>query len=205
MNNNFYIIIIDDSLKSNAPLVARMKKMCCKENVLLIREVDKAIEFIMSHLDDRMIIFMDCKFNNGQSQGVDGLIKIRERTSLISIIMMSANSLNQMSNAEIKEMINAENIYFIDNDDMHGAEKCVKEIRERWISSLDCILEQWVLSHDGVTRSKPYMKTEKGVMSLADILSEIRKRTPIGIDIENGILQYAITRLTEDIKNNQDA
>lgn len=201
MENSFYIIIIDDNLKENAPLIVRMKILAKKENVKLYRRVDDAIEFIMNNLEEKMIVIMDCKFDNGSEQGVQGLMKIREKTSLISVIMMSANQLNQMDNDDLSEMINAENIYFISNDDLHDAEKYVEKIRERWTINVDCVLEQWVTSQNAELRDEPYMITSVGVKSLNDLLKDIRNRTPLGLEIESGIIHTAVGLLTNKAKN----
>jgi hypothetical protein len=200
MEDNFYIIIIDDNLKNNAPLIVRMMILAKKENVRLYRKVDDALKFIMDNLEEKMIVIMDCKFDNGSEQGIQGLKEIREKTSLISVIMMSANQLNQMDNDDLAEMINADNIYFISNDNLHDAEKYVMQIRERWTTKVDCVLEQWVTSQNKSLRDKPYMITSEGVKSLNDLLKDIRNRTPIGLEIESGIIHSAVGLLTNKAK-----
>ena len=201
MDKEFYIIIVDDNMKPTDAFIMWMKKKVLNAEVVSFRTVEEALSFIFEHLEEKMIIFLDCKFNMGL-QGVDGLMKIREKTSLISVVMMSANSLNQMENLELEAMINSDKLYFIKNGDLKKAEKLVAEIRKKWVSELDCVLEQWVKNHNSEVRSKPYMVTSEGVLSLNDVLVRIRMRTSLGLKLEKQILQVAVDSLTKNIKQN---
>lgn len=201
MDKEFYIIIVDDNMKPTDAFIMWMKKKVLNAEVVSFRTVEEALSFIFEHLEEKMIIFLDCKFNMGL-QGVDGLMKIREKTSLISVVMMSANSLNQMENLELEAMINSDKLYFIRNGDLKKAEKLVADIQKKWVSELDCVLEQWVKNHNSEVRSKPYMVTSEGVLSLNDVLVRIRMRTSLGLKLEKQILQVAVDSLTKDIKQN---
>lgn len=201
MDKEFYIIIVDDNMKPTDAFIMWMKKKVLNAEVVSFRTVEEALSFIFEHLEEKMIIFLDCKFNMGL-QGVDGLMKIREKTSLVSVVMMSANSLNQMENLELEAMINSDKLYFIKNGDLKKAEKLVAEIQKKWVSELDCVLEQWVKNHNSEVRSKPYMVTSEGVLSLNDVLVRIRMRTSLGLKLEKQILQVAVDSLTKDIKQN---
>ena len=199
MDKEFYIIIVDDNMKPTDAFIMWMKKKVLNAEVVSFRTVEEALSFIFEHLEEKMIIFLDCKFNMGL-QGVDGLMKIREKTSLVSVVMMSANSLNQMENLELEAMINSDKLYFIKNGDLKKAEKLVAEIQKKWVS--DCVLEQWVKNHNSEVRSKPYMVTSEGVLSLNDVLVRIRMRTSLGLKLEKQILQVAVDSLTKNIKQN---
>ena len=201
MDKEFYIIIVDDNMKPTDAFIMWMKKKVLNAEVVSFRTVEEALSFIFEHLEEKMIIFLDCKFNMGL-QGVDGLMKIREKTSLVSVVMMSANSLNKMENLELEAMINSDKLYFIKNGDLKKAEKLVAEIQKKWVSELDCVLEQWVKNHNSEVRSKPYMVTSEGVLSLNDVLVRIRMRTSLGLKLEKQILQVAVDSLTKDIKKN---
>lgn len=201
MDKEFYIIIVDDNMKPTDAFIMWMKKKVLNAEVVSFRTVEEALSFIFGHLEEKMIIFLDCKFNMGL-QGVDGLMKIREKTSLVSVVMMSANSLNQMENLELEAMINSDKLYFIKNGDLKKAEKLVAEIQKKWVSELDCVLEQWVKNHNSEVRSKPYMVTSEGVLSLNDVLVRIRMRTSLGLKLEKQILQVAVDSLTKNIKQN---
>lgn len=197
MDKEFYVIIVDDNMKPTDAFIMRMKKKVLNAEVVSYRTVEEALNFIFEHLEEKMIIFLDCKFNMGL-QGVEGLKKIREKTSLVSIVMMSANSLNQMENSELEAMINSDKLYFINNREMKRAEMLVADIQKKWVSELDCVLEQWVKNHDSEFRSQPYMVTSDDVLSLNDVLIQIRMRTSLGLKLEKQILQVAVDSLTKD-------
>lgn len=78
MEKDFYIIIVDDNMKPTDPFIMWMKRKVLNADVVSYRTVEYALGFIFEHLEEKMIIFLDCKFNMGL-QGVDGLKRIREK------------------------------------------------------------------------------------------------------------------------------
>ena len=67
-------------------------------------------------------------------------------------------------------------------------------------SSVDCILEEWILRHEQFTQETPYIKDEKGnPISLTDVLNEIRKNTDFGREITSNIISTAISLIQKDI------
>ena len=91
-------------------------------NVSYFTKVDDAMTFVDEHMSERMIIIMDCRFGSVW-QGVDAVMKLREKTSLVYVIMISANNVNQLSSNDIMSLINTENIFFIKNTDIAGAKE----------------------------------------------------------------------------------
>lgn len=201
MNEKFNIVVVDDHMRYTAAFIQRIKKLFSEAEVSLFDNVTKAVEFILSTLETRTIVFLDCKIDVGE-QGIDGLKQIREKTSLVSVVMMSANPLVQMEESDLLSMINADNLYFIKNSDMRTAEEIIKKTQIRWKSQVDCVLEQWVLNRSKQQREMPYIMTPKGTMSLNDILSEIRNKTELGINMEKNIIQVAIDSMTRKKENN---
>lgn len=88
---NFEIIIIDDNMQSSDPFVRRLEKVFQDARVILFPDVRESLDYIFDNLSKKLIVFLDCKFDTGL-QGIDGLKRIREKTSLLYIVMMSANS-----------------------------------------------------------------------------------------------------------------
>lgn len=198
MNNlQFRIVVIDDNMRVHAPFIKRLEKKFPNASVELFDTVEKGTDNILSNINNKTIVFMDCKFDLGL-QGFDGLKTIRDTTSLIGIVMMSANSIDHFENQDIQLMINSKDIYFIRNNDLNGAEEKVKHIIQEWNTRIDCVLEQWVLNRNAINFDEPYIKTEEGIKSLSEILSEIRKRTAIGLRLERNILMLAVNLLTKD-------
>lgn len=198
MNNLYFrIVVVDDNMRAHAPFIKRLEKKFPNASVELFDTVEKGTDDILSNINSKTVVFMDCKFDLGL-QGFDGLKKIRDATSLIGIVMMSANSIDHFENPDIQLMINSKDIYFIKNNDLIEAEEKVKNIIQEWNTRIDCVLEQWVLNRKATNMDEPYIKTEEGIKSLSEILSEIRKRTAIGLRLERNILMLAIDLLTKD-------
>ncbi len=198
MNNLYFrIVVVDDNMRAHAPFIKRLEKKFPNASVELFDTVEKGTDDILSNINSKTIVFMDCKFDLGL-QGFDGLKKIRDATSLIGIVMMSANSIDHFDNPDIQLMINSKDIYFIRNNDLIEAEEKVRSIIQEWDSRIDCVLEQWVLNRKDANMDEPYIKTEEGIKSLSEILSEIRKRTAIGLRLERNILMLAVDLLTKD-------
>ncbi len=108
---DFEIIIADDNMSSTDPFVRRLEKKYPNTDVKLFSEIQKCLDYIFDNLSQKMIVFLDCKFDVGL-QGIDALKQIREKTSLLYIVMMSANSPLQLPSDDIIEMINNKGIYF---------------------------------------------------------------------------------------------
>lgn len=108
---DFEIIIADDNMSSTDPFVRRLAKKYPNTDVKLFSEIQKCLDYIFDNLSQKMIVFLDCKFDVGL-QGIDALKQIREKTSLLYIVMMSANSPLQLPSDDIIEMINNKGIYF---------------------------------------------------------------------------------------------
>lgn len=198
MNNLYFrIVVVDDNMRAHAPFIKRLEKKFPNASVELFDTVEKGTDDILSNINSKTVVFMDCKFDLGL-QGFDGLKKIRDATSLIGIVMMSANSIDHFENPDIQLMINSKDIYFIRNNDLIEAEEKVNNIIQEWNTRIDCVLEQWVLNRKATNMDEPYIKTEEGIKSLSEILSEIRKRTAIGLRLERNILMLAIDLLTKD-------
>lgn len=198
--SEFNIVIVDDQMDGNGSFVQIIKKNFTEAAITLYKTVEEAVEYIMSTLDTRTVVFLDCSFDEGGEQGIDGLAAIREKTSLVSVVMMSGNPLMRMKEEDLMSMINADNLYFIKNTNTKGAVDVVRKIQMRWRSQLDCLLEQWVLNHNTDERDKPYIATPGGTLSLNDVLKEIRNKTGLGITMERNILQVAIDALTREKK-----
>ena len=61
MDKEFYIIIVDDNMKPTDAFIMWMKKKVLNAEVVSFRTVEEALSFIFEHLEEKMIIFLDCK------------------------------------------------------------------------------------------------------------------------------------------------
>lgn len=197
----FHIIIVDDTMGEKDPFVVELKLDYQKTaEVSYFTKVDDAMAFVDEHMSERMIIIMDCRFGSVW-QGVDAVMKLREMTSLVYVIMMSANNVNQLSNNDIMFLMNTENIYFIKNTDISGAKAKIDKIQSLWKVRFDCVLEQWLIRHPEDNGKEAFSEAFTGkTFTWADILVELRKQTPVGKSFEQKLNEYYIYQLNRSKK-----
>lgn len=196
---DFEIIIADDNMLPTEPFVRRLEKKYPDAEVKLFLEIEKCLEYVFRNLSKKMIVFLDCKFDVGL-QGIDALKQIREKTSLLYIVMMSANSLQQLQQDDIVEMINNKGIYFINNSDMRKAEEIIEQIKYNWNTNFDCVFEQWILQHE-TEADKTFVFKGKERYTLRMILDEVRLGTGFGKDIERIMYNSTIQSLLDSKLN----
>ena len=195
-DNKFHIVIVDDTMGEKDPFVVNLKlDFSDVAYVSYFNSVESAMSFIDSHMSERIIVFMDCKFGSVW-QGVDAVLELRKKTSLIYIIMMSANPVNQLTQKDIASLINADNIFFIKNTDSLGAVEKIEVIRGLWKSQFDCILEEWLLRHPEDHDKIAYSVAGGKSYTWKDILVELRLRTQVGKAIEQMVNEYYLYEYT---------
>lgn len=198
-DNIFHIIIVDDTMGEKDPFVINLKLDYSKDALITYFEnVESAMEFVDSHMSERMIIFMDCKFGSVW-QGVDAVLDLRKKTALIYVVMMSANPMNQFKSADLAALINTDNIYFIKNTDEDGAIEKIEKIRTIWKSRFDCILERWLTRHPEISDREAFSQSGKKY-TWKDILYEIRMQTPVGKAMEQMVNQFYMYKYAEETK-----
>ena len=190
-DNKFNIIVVDDTMGEKDPFVVELKIDFTDALVTYFYRVEPAMEFVKMHMSERIIIFMDCRFGSVW-QGIDAVLKLREQTSLVYVIMMSANNLDQLSGDYIAKLINTDNIFFIRNTDVNGAKEKVRQIQSLWKSQFDCILEHWLLKHPENNDKEAYRVAGEKKYTWADILRELRLRSEVGRSFEQVLNEYYI-------------
>ena len=121
------ILIIDDHMSPHDPFVRSIRKNRPEAVVTVLDDAGKGVEYISNDLRKKVVVFLDCRFDSG-IQGIDALRRIREKTSLVYIVMMSANPLSQMEEETLKAMINHRGIFFISNTEMDKALELIEKI-----------------------------------------------------------------------------
>lgn len=194
--NKFHIIVVDDTMGERDPFIVELKLDYQKTaNVSYFTKVDDAMTFVDEHMSERMIIIMDCRFGSVW-QGVDAVMKLREKTSLVYVIMISANNVNQLSSNDIMSLINTDNIYFIKNTDIAGAKEKIDKIQSLWKVRFDCVLEQWLIRHPELNDKEAYSEASSGkTYTWSDVLVELRHQTSVGKSFEQVLNEYYIYQL----------
>ncbi len=193
---DFEIVIIDDNIKNTDPLPRTLSKSFPSAIIKNFADAEEGSNYILSNLTKKIIVFLDCRFDSG-IQGIEALKRIREKTSLVYIIMMSANQLLQLEEESVKFMVNHRGVFFIRNTEIEKATELVTKINYLMDTKLDCVLEQWILNHPEELLNKPYITTsDKGVMSLNDVLVEIRNQSDFGKTLERNLMVLTIDLFT---------
>ncbi len=198
----YKLVFIDDSFKKgkDEPRVRSIGKQQKDADITVFLNPEEGLKYVLDNLDSRMIVFLDCKFDGYPLQGISILKQIREKTSLLYIVMMSANSINQINQnepASIIDMINEDFIWFFDknNNSAIDASKLIDKIRSLWDSRFDCVLEQWILRHPEDSKKIAYQEAAGKSYTWSDVLKELRLQTPVGKAFEKRINQFYIYQL----------
>ena len=96
-DNKFRIVVVDDTMGETDPFVVNLRiDYANVATVDYFDQVETAMTFVDEHMSESIIIFMDCKFGSVW-QGIDAVKKLRKKTALLYVIMMSANPDNHQT------------------------------------------------------------------------------------------------------------
>lgn len=197
-SNSPKVIIIHDDLEEDDPLVVELRTKYGDENVVLQTESQRGLDYVLANLSEKAIVILDLQFKGNEPRGVDVFEKIRERTSLIYIILWTANSLSSVSHEDLVKFINNDALAFISStaDSYESILEAVDKAAHSLETRVASVLEQWINSQDEQKKEAPYLTTETGkTYSLAQILNEIRHQAPVGKQMERNILLLAVDLL----------
>lgn len=200
--NNTEIVIIDDSFDIFDPLVVELRENFPQANVTVINNPDEGLKFILSNLSKKIIVLLDYNFKTGQPKGHDILLKIREATSLVYIIIMTAKQFSTIPHSELVDFVNNDALAIVQNTvDTSEIIKLVLKASQQLSVRVDCVLEQWISNHSEDKQNEPYLTTSSGeTYTLKGVLNEIRQQTDFGRKIERNIMMLAIDLLTRGKK-----
>lgn len=201
----FTIVFIDDNLREKEPFVQNIRKHYTDADYIRIfQNPDDGLKYVLDNLSNKMIVFIDWNFGGNQKTGIDLLKEIREKTSLLYIVMMSANQLRTNIPLEsIIEMMNEENFFYLDrsNSDFNSVFTIIDKIKTQWSTKFDCVLEQWLIRHPEDNNKEAFSEASTGkTYTWEDILAELRKQTPIGKSFEKKLNDYYIYQLKHSKK-----
>ena len=202
---DFKIVIIDDNLTEKEPFVQNiMMHYKDADYNHVFQNPDKGLEYVLENLNNKMIVFIDWNFSGYHKKGIDLLKEIRKKTSLLYIVMMSANQLRtDIPLDSIIEMMNEENFFYLDrsNDNFESVVAIIDKIRTQWSTKFDCVLEQWLIRHPEDNNKEALSEASTGkTYTWEDILVELRKQTPVGKSFEQKLNEYYIYQLNRSKK-----
>ena len=196
---SFKLVFIDDNMKDGVSdaFVRAIGKKIPEAVVSVFTNPDDGLKFIMDNMNSQLIAFVDCKFDGYIRQGIDILKKIHKKTSLLYIVMMSANNLKQIEGADIVSMINEDFIWFYDRNNGSVEDACslIQHITQYWSSRFDCVLERWLLRHPEDLQKIAFTQVSGESYTWEQILSELRLQTEVGRLFEQMINEFYIYQL----------
>lgn len=200
--NNTEIVIIDDSFDMFDPLVIELKEHFPAANVTVKNNPDEGLRFVLANLSKKIIVLLDYNFKTGQPKGHDILLKIREATSLVYVIIMTAKQFSTIPHTELVDFVNNDALAVVQNTvDTAEILKLVSKAAQQLSVRVDCVLEQWISNHSEDEQNEPYLTTTTGeTHTLKDILREIRQQSAIGQKMERNIMMLAVDLLTRGKK-----
>lgn len=187
----FNIIVIDDEV--NDSWVTDMKANYPEAVVECFKTPDDAWTYIDENMVYKTIVFLDCYYNK-KMLGVPALRKIREKSSLIAVVMMSAQAVNQMEEQELIDMINEKSVYYSKRPAIEDDYKnIIAEIRNSWATSFDCMLEEWLLSSKN--EDTVVYHSNGRDYTVKQVLEEVRKQSKDGKTLQAAMNLYTINAL----------
>ena len=174
---DFKIVFIDDNMSEKEPFVQNIRKHYkdadCNH---VFQNPDKGLEYVLENLNSKMIVFIDWNFSGHHKKGIDLLKEIRKKTSLLYIVIMSANQLRTDIPLEsIVEMMNEENFFYLDrsNDDFDSVISIIDRVRLSGVQNSTASLNNGFSVIQKITTKKPLAKSPlvKHLLGLTSLLS----------------------------------
>jgi hypothetical protein len=187
------VVIHDDLIPKVDPLLVQLSESFGKENVIHFVRSNEGLEYVLNNLNQKMIVILDINFSSGEINGVQVLEKIRSKTSLVFVIMITARTLRELSNDFLISMVNNDALAVENADDYSKIVSLVINASDKLEVNIDSVIEEWIMKHPVKERNQSLVKLKDGKSySMNEILESIRKRTTVGIDFEKNLLRLSI-------------
>ena len=199
------IVIIDDKPAALDTFITELEIVYGENSVKTFANSKTGLDYIFGNLTKKMIVILDYDLSQNKydedKTGLDVLKKIREKTSLLTVIICTTKPLNEIPPPDLVAFINNHIFTFIDKfgDETMGKVEIVEKAVLFMNKQIDTVLEEWILRRTATEREIPHMRTKSGkTYSLNDLLFEIRNQTPLGIELQTNMLNITIDSLTRD-------
>ncbi|WPQ63410.1 hypothetical protein SIO70_00850 [Chitinophaga sancti] len=198
------IVVIHDGLISNEdPLLVVLRGKFGIDNVLYFKKSDDGLDYVLNNLHQPIVVILDMNFSRNEKSGIEVFQEIREKSALVYIILITANEISKINNDDLISLIN--NDAFAVESVSAGYTKIVSLVESaahKLDTRVDSALENWIVLHPESEKNKPYIMTRDGQSySLNQLLTEIRKQTLLGMEIEKDILMLVIDMLSRGKKS----
>jgi len=170
------IVIIDDQLVDDDPIIIELETEF-NTSIKLLNTPKAGIEYVENHINEIMVILLDYRFSTGEPNGSWVIQKIREKSKIIPIILMTVQG-NHIKDYDI--FIN-NHIFAFTKGHTYDVLKKVRLAKEYWEQAIAGAFEEWVNSKEKSKREVPYLLTlDNKSFSLNDLLKEVMLQTNLG-------------------------
>jgi hypothetical protein len=192
---NTKIIVIHDDIPDNHPIMVMLKEKHSEENVLLFAHSQEGLDYVLGNLGTKMVVLLDKNFHgNKEISGIKVFEKIREKTSLVYIILITVDKITEIDDEELKMLINKDLFKFESfTSDYTKILNLIDDAVQNLNLRIDCVIEEWIMRHPDEARNKPLIKYKEGKSyTMNEVLDSIRKQSEIGLSFEKSLLNLAI-------------
>jgi response regulator of citrate/malate metabolism len=164
------------------------------DNVIHFENSNEGLKYVLDNLSQKMIVLLDKNFSHGEKSGIQVFEEIRKNTSLVYVILVTADEYYKIKNEDLILLINHD-AFAIENvtSDYTKIISLVESAAHKLNARIDAVLEDWIARHKPEDREKPLLRTKEGkVYSMNDILDSIRHQTDIGKEFETNLVKLAI-------------
>lgn len=185
------IVIIDDNLPVNDPILALLKRHY--KDVELKSSHEDGLKLIEASLAKKQIVVLDYDLGDPHFNGHDMLIAIRKHSYLIPVILFTAH-IDKLG--DVPDFINNKTFGLAAKSDSNAVVELVKKAEIAINTSIQGAIEEFISLHDSRKLNEPYMITANGTTyTLQQILEEIRLQTTFGKEFEKDLLALTIDLL----------
>ena len=192
------IIIVDDELKSNHPLIVKLGQFF--EEVTLFKKASDAIAKVKDNLGTRIIMILDLRLSGGETGG-RALVALRELSYQIPVIIWTAVDEKTM---DFFDLINFKAYAIRDKDE--STENLVALVQQADADmnyALSNALERWIMAQPGDHDEIYAVATNGESVSLNQMLDEVRKDTPKGKEFTQDLVNLTIELMEKEQKKNE--
>jgi hypothetical protein len=100
------IVVIHDDWNEKHPVVVELKERFGDNNVIFINESQKGIDYLFKLPPRKTIVLLDYNFKTGEPSGGDVFRKIREKSSLIYVIIITKSQTKDIRAEDMLQFVN---------------------------------------------------------------------------------------------------
>ncbi len=188
------VVVIHDNIEETTPIMVEMRVKYGFENVVLFQHSQEGLDYVVSNLGSKMVVLLDKNFDGNEIDGIKVFTEIREKTSLVYIILITVSKISEINSETLKMLINKD-LFKLESftQDYKKIIELVDQARATLNVRVDAVIEDWIMRHPIEKREQIILKTREGISySMNDILDSIRKETSVGLQFERNLLKLAI-------------